>query len=234
MSSARASAPTRAACAARSSSLDELPAAGAVLAAVPRVRAALRLAVADRRGHDPGAALADVLVDAVALAGDEPLLGVPELVAGPRRCRRRARAIVAGGAARAGRPSRTASTANGSIVAPAGPGPGDRLAGHQRRLVPADQRAGRGDPGRAARRRRGRRRSPRSGTAKKPQPDPTRARTPRPELASCDQRLDLAVARGHRLVAAVHHPGVGIAGAGVECCLDGRFGGVELTHEPRP
>ena len=62
---------------------DQLPAAGAVLAAVGRVRAALRLALADDGGRDAGAALADVLVDAVALARDEPLAGVPDLVAAP-------------------------------------------------------------------------------------------------------------------------------------------------------
>ena len=60
--------------------VDELPPAGAVLAARRRVRPPLRLAVADRRRHDPGAALADVLVDAVTLARHEPLGGVPDLV----------------------------------------------------------------------------------------------------------------------------------------------------------
>ena len=60
--------------------VDHLPAPRAVLPAGGRVRAALRLAVADRRGHDPGPALPDALVDAVALAGHEPLGGVPDLV----------------------------------------------------------------------------------------------------------------------------------------------------------
>ena len=56
------------------------PSPGAVLATGRRVRPALRLAVADRRRHDPRPALPDALVDAVPLAGHEPLGGVPDLV----------------------------------------------------------------------------------------------------------------------------------------------------------
>ena len=107
-SSARASSATRAAWAVEVDLVDQLPAPRAVLAAGGRVRAALRLAVADGRGHDPGAALADALVDAVALAGHEPLGGVPDLVQRPRRCRRRARAS-SPSPARAGRPCRPAT-----------------------------------------------------------------------------------------------------------------------------
>src|SRR4029453_13141015 len=44
------------------------------------------------------------------------------------------------------------------------------------------------------------------------------------------ERLHLAVARGHGLAATVHHPGVGVAGAGVERGLDCRFRGVVLAH----
>src|SRR5207342_262476 len=60
--------------------LHELPPLRAVVPARRRVGATLRLPVADGRRHDPGAALADVLLDAMPLAGDEPLAGLPQLV----------------------------------------------------------------------------------------------------------------------------------------------------------
>ena len=59
--------------------LDELPAECLVLASRRRVRPHLRLAVADRRCRDAGAALADVLVDAVPFTGHEPLARVPDM-----------------------------------------------------------------------------------------------------------------------------------------------------------
>ena len=75
-------------------------------------------------------------------------------------------------------------------------------------------------------------RRPRSGTAKNPQPEPTRARTPMPGVGVLGDRLDLAVARRHRLVPAMHHPGVGVHRAGVDRRLHRPFGGLELAHRP--
>src|SRR6266511_990523 len=60
--------------------VDQLPAAGAVLAPVRWVGAPLGRAFADNGGRDAGPALAHVLVDAMPLGGDEPLAGVPDLV----------------------------------------------------------------------------------------------------------------------------------------------------------
>ena len=145
------------------------------------------------------------------------LRGVPQLVRAPRPGRRRARAIVV--VARTSRsPLSTATRANGSIDALARPRPGDRLAGHAAPMPPRDDRAAlaaaisaapapggaHGGVGEVR------------GTAKKPHPEPTSARTPMPESALLRDRLDVAVARRHRLVAPVHHPRVGVAGAGVE------------------
>ena len=124
VSSARASSAIRGACAGQVELVDQLPAAGAVLPAVRRVGPPLGLAVADRGRGDARAALADVLVDAVPLAGDEPLLRVPDLVdalgqVGAGVARRR------GGARPAGRPCRTAArTAGRSRTAwPSSPSP---------------------------------------------------------------------------------------------------------------
>ena len=55
-----------------------------------------------------------------------------------------------------------------------------------------------------------------------------------PGVGVVRDRLDLAVARRHRLVAPVHHPGIRVAGAGVEGGLHGRLGGLELAHGARP
>src|SRR3546814_2568408 len=63
----------------------QLPAPGAVLPAHSRVAAALGLAVADGGGVDHRPALDQALRDAAALARHEPLLGVPDLVAGLRQ-----------------------------------------------------------------------------------------------------------------------------------------------------
>ena len=71
--------------------VDELPPPRAVLAAGRRVRAALRLAVADRRRHDPGAALAHALVDAVRPRSTRTTWPCPRSGTSPRRGRRRAR-----------------------------------------------------------------------------------------------------------------------------------------------
>ncbi len=162
--------------------LDELPAARAVLAPRRRIRAALGLAVADRRGHDPGAALAHPLVDAVALAGDEPLGRVPDLVqplgeVGTVLTHRRRRPHQQVALVRQ-------CDAERIDLALAGPRPGRHLTGDELR-------------GRRARpwrwpwrspwpvhRRRAPRRRTRSGTAKNPHPDPTSARTPIP-ASSC-------------------------------------------------
>ena len=158
----------------------------------------------------PGAALADVLVDAVALAGDEPLARCPRSGRAPRPGRRRARAS-SRSRRPAGRPCRTAARRAGRSRTRWPSEPGAGLAGHQVDGAPGDPGAGRGDRRGPARRRARPAASDRSGTAKKPQLDPTSARTPMPGVLVLGRVLDLAVAGRHRLVPPVHHPGVGVA-----------------------
>ena len=162
--------------------VDELPAPRAVLAARRRVRPALRLAVADRRGHDPGAALPDVLVDAVTVARHEPLRRVPDLVqalgdvgavlAHRGRGADQQVALVGERHGRAGR-SRTRSTTSRSPPAPA---PARRAPRATSALAAAiSRRLGAGGAAAA---------SDRSAVAQKPHPEPTRARTPMPASSS--------------------------------------------------
>ena len=75
--SSTASSPMRRALPAQVGLPDELVAAGAELPADAAEGAPLGLPLADRGGRHGHAALHQVLGDAVALAGDEPLLGVP-------------------------------------------------------------------------------------------------------------------------------------------------------------
>ena len=221
VSSARASSAIRAACAARSSAVDQLPAAGAVLAAVGRVGAALRLAVADRGGRDAGAALADVLVDAVALAGDEPLARCPRSGRGPRPGRRRARAsspspdqqVALVGQRHAERVDRALAEAQ-RRRSPARRAPGRRRARHHGALAAAISAARAPAPRAAASREVGYGEEAPARADQRPHADAG--------VSSWRQLLDLAVAGGHRLVAPVHHPGVGVAGTGVEGGLDRR------------
>ena len=143
--------------------VDQLPATRAVLPACRRVRPPLRLAVADGGRRDAGAALADVLVDAVAFARHEPLRRVPDLVERPRRRRRRAPAWSGSSTSRS--PLSASDTPSGSIVARAGPRSGGRLAGDEVGGGAGDPRAGGGDRARPLGRRRWPAASDRSGTA---------------------------------------------------------------------
>ena len=179
--------------------LDELPAAGAELAARGGPGAALGLVLADRGGLMPGAALADVLVDAVALAGDEPLLGVPERGTGPRPGRRRARASSV--VARTSRsPLSTAAPRTGRPRTSLAHEPVTGLARHHAATLARDQRAGRGDLGgagagvaqRPARRGRARRRSPSPSRPARAR----RCRSRRPGGASRPRRCGPTSTRG--------------------------------------
>ena len=109
------------------------------------------------------------------------------------------------------------------------PRPGHRHARHELGRVPRDQGAGGGDLGRlGARVAHGAIAEVRNG-----EEPPSRAdEGPHPDarVGVLGDRLDLAVAGRHRLVTAVHDPGIGVAGAGVERGLHGRLGGVELAH----
>ena len=188
--------------------VDQLPAAGAVLATRGRVGAALRLAVADRRGHDPGAALADPLVDPVALARHEPLGGVPAPGTGPRRRRRRARPS-SPSPRRAGRPCRTARhradrsrSRSPTIRSPPSPGAARASRGRPRHWRQRSRRPARRPPAPTSRQ---------VGDGEEPPARPDQGAHAEPGVLRLDDVLDAAVAGGHRLVAAVHHPGVGVA-----------------------
>ena len=211
--------------------VDELPAPRAVLAARRRVRPALRLAVADGRRHDAGPALAHPLVDAWPLARHEPLGRVPDLVHRPRPGRRRGRPSSPWPASNMS-PFVASETPSGSMTHSlahdpvcASPAisarrrPGTPWRSRSAIAVardPADAGGGVVQVGHGV--------EPPSRTDQGAHPDAG-------VLALADV-LDLTVAGRHRLVATVHHPGVGVAGAGVEGRLDGRLGGLELAHPP--
>ena len=209
--------------------LDQLPAGGAVLAPVARPGAALRLAVADRGGRDAAAALADALVDPVPLAGDEPLRGVPDLVealgqVGAVLGHRAGRADQQVALVGQGHPERV-------DLAAGGPARGDRLGRHQVDRRAGHPRARGGDPRRAPAGVAGRGvRQIGYGVEAPARPD--QRPDAQPDALVLGQLLDVAVAGGHRLVAAVHHPGVGVPGARVEGGLDGGGRRVELGHGP--
>ncbi len=211
--------------------LHELPPAGGVLAAGRRVGTALGLVLADRGGHDPAAALADVLVDAVTLAGDEPLLGVPELVLALGHVG----AVLAHGPGRSDEQVALVGQRHRERVggAVAGPRPHHGLAGQQGRLVATHERARRGDL----------RRPPPGvpygavaevGDGEEAPPGADQGSDTDARAGVLGERLDLAVARGHGLVAPVHHPRVGVPRPGVDRRLDRGLGRVELAHVARP
>ena len=229
VSSARASSAIRAALPGRSMLADELPAAGPVLAADPRIGAALRLALADRRRAHRGAALDDVLVDPRAPRSRRTTCGCPRRGGPPRRCRRRARcmvrvALVEQVALLGQRRPTTGPRGTRSTTCPAGRapgrGPGRRRARASRRGRPRPP--ARRPAGRPRYRRRGRRRSPssiRSAHERRRRPAP-------PGRASRRRRSG-----GHRLGPELHHAGVGVARARGKSRLDG--GGRNVVHGER-
>ena len=213
--------------------MDQLPAAGAELAAVGRVGAALRLAVADRRWS----------------RCRRRTRGCAGRCGGPRRrrttcgCPRCRRSLVdwspparciAPVTPTSRSPLSDSDTDSGSISQRRRPGVADRPARHEVGGAAGDERAGRRDRRRLARRRRGRRR--RTGRARRRSPSrsrPGRVRRCR-RLRRLLEFLDLAVARGHRLGAPMHDAGVGVTGAGGERRLDRRGRHVEMSHVPEP
>ena len=157
---------------------------------------------------------------------------VPQLVQRPRPGRRRARAS-SSSPARAGRPCRRARPRTGRRAHSLAHEPGRRLARHAARLDARDTSAlaaaisAARAPGVARRRA-----SARSGDGEEAPARPDEGPHADARVGVLGDRLDVAVAGRHRLVAPVHHPCVGVAGAGVERGLHRQFGGCELAHGP--
>jgi hypothetical protein len=207
--------------------VDQLPAPRRVLPARGRVRADLRLAVADRHRLDAAAALPDVLVDAVSLAGDEPLRGLPRLevsrgevgtVLAHRRGRLHEQVAL--------RRQRHAERIDRAVVGPrSGDGGGGREgrrgAGHERAGGSDLRRLPPGPPGGVGRQ---------LGEGEEPPAGPDEGAHAEAGVVVLGHVLDLAVARFHALVAPVHHAGIGVAGAAVERSLHGRRRDIELGH----
>ncbi len=211
--------------------VDELPPRRGVLAAGGRVRAVLGLTVADGGGRDPRPALADLLVDAVPFAGDEPLAGLPRLVHRlrqvgavlPHRRRRPHEQIALVGQRHGERVDHTLTR----------PRTGRRDARKKRGRRARHERAGGGDLG-------GHRASAAHGAITKirggEEPPSRTDERPHPDagVGFLRDRLDLTVAGGHRLVASMHHPGIRVTRTRVEGGLDSRLSGLELAHAVRP
>jgi hypothetical protein len=205
----------------------QLPPLGAVLAPHPRVRTALRLAVADGGGIDHRPALDQALADAAALTGREPLLGVPHLVAGLGK---RDSGVVGG----TGYVDQQVALLGQADVVERVDLPGRGPLGlHDRRRRQVERWSG--DPsggprhrGRtlagAAGGRGGERRcglEPPGGPDQRPHADP--------RVLGLGEVLDHPVAGLHRLVPDDHDAGIGVAGAGGERRLD--RAGCKLEHQ---
>jgi hypothetical protein len=203
---------------------DQLPAPGAVLPADPRVRPALRLAGADGGRVHRRAALPDVLLDARALAGHEPLRGVPHLVCGLGE--RHAR-----GPHGRGDPGDQVALlaqrdAERVLLARAGPPVLPGLDGDQLQAGAGDETGGPGDRGRLLA-------GPaRGGVGGVRHRDEAPGRADQRPHADADglalhEVLDGAVLGRHRLVPQQHAAGVRVPRAGRERRLDGCGGQVE-------
>ena len=221
----------RSPCAARSISCDELPAARAGLAAVGRVGAPLRLALADDGGRDAGTALAECAGRCGAPRRRRTTSGCPRCRRSPVDWSPPARCI-APVTPTSRSPFSDSDTDSGSISQAEAQRVDRRGAPHQFTGRSGHQRA----------RRRDRRRSLAGGAGGRGgevghgiEAPPGAHQRADADAGVFDvvEFLDLAVARGHRLGASMHDAGVGIAGAGRDSRLDRRGRKVELSHAHR-